>query len=308
MTDEVSTEQILTEQMLAGYELEKEPYPDLRTMDPAELRDGDVLMLAGYGWSQINKYIRLPVSWLIRVLDGGSYSHATIVTIEGGEPMAWNHGGKKLELSPGPLDPALKGHLWCHVYRMCKHGEHLGSDRYPAKPVVDALGAHRGDRYDIGLLVLAGIVAVISRVPKDPDVRALARKGLILLVAALEWYIEHKDVRGGMLICCAVPGLSYWDAVHELAHDYALQADLERHHVGDGDEEWQALVDQIRQLLARIWPDTPELIRTYEQTLAANADWVDIGSSSLPVNFVSPLDLESSHTLERVGRLVIPKA
>lgn len=301
------TEETLTEEMLAGHALDSEPYPDLRTMDPSELKDGDVLMLAGYGWSQINRYIRLPVSWLIRVLDGGSYSHATIVTLREGEPLAWNHGGEALELSPGPLDAALKHHLWCHVYRMCKNGEHLGSDRYPPQPLVNALDAHRGDKYDIGLLVLAGIVAVISRMPKDPDLRALARKGLILLVAALEWYIEHKDVRGGMLICCAVPGLCYWEAQNEIPHDYALEADLERHQVGDGDEEWQALVTRIRALLAEIWPDAPEQISAYQQTLAANAQWVDIGGASLPVNFVSPLDLETSHTLERVGRLVIPQ-
>ncbi len=306
MTD-TSTDDLLTEEMLAGYELAGEPYPDLRTMTPSELEDGDVLMLAGYGWSKISKYVRLPVSWLIRVLDGGSYSHATIVTVKDGVPLAWDHGGKDLELNPRPLDDSLKGHLWCHVYRMCKHGEHLGSDRYPAQPVVDALGAHRGDKYDIGLLVLAGIVAVISRMPADPKLRALARRGLILLVAALEWYIEHKDVRGGMLICCAVPGLSYWQALNELPHDYALQADLERHHVGDGDEEWLALIEQIRGLLTQIWPEVPEQISQYQRTLASNAEWVDIGGTSLPVNFVSPSDLECSHTLERVGRLEIPK-
>ncbi len=301
------TEETLTEEMLEGYELDREPYPDLRTMDPSELKDGDVLMLAGYGWSQVSQHIRLPVSWLIRVLDGGSYSHATIVSVRDGEPLAWNHGGEALELNPGPLDAALRHHLWCHVYRMCKHGEHVGSNRYPPEPIVSALEAHRGDRYDIGLLVLAGIVAVISRMPQNPRLRAYARIGLIMLVRALEWYIEHKDVRGGMLICCAVPGLAYWQALNQTPNDYALQADLERHQVGDGDEEWQAQVMKIRDLLTQIWPDAPEQISTYEKTLAANADWVDIGSNRLPVNFVSPMDLETSHTLERVGRLVIPK-
>jgi hypothetical protein len=307
MTDNVNKDEALTEEMLAAYELVSEPYPDLRTMDPSELNDGDVLMMAGYGWSKISEHICLPVSWLIRMLDGGSYSHATIVTIEDGEPLAWDHGGEALELHPGPLDAALKGHLWCHVYRMCKNGEHLGSDRYPAQPVVTALDAHQGDKYDIGLLVLAGIVTVISRMPTDPEIRALARRGLVLLVAALEWYIEHKDVRGGMLICCAVPGLAYWQALNELPHDYALQADLERHHVGDGDEEWQAQIDQIKDLLTKIWPDVPQQISDYQKLLAANAEWVDIGGTSLPVNFVSPMDLETSHTLERVGRLEIPK-
>lgn len=302
------TDQKLTPELIERFDLNSDPYPDLPVIPPEDLKDGDVLMMLGEGWVPVYKDYKLPIPWLIRVLDGGAYSHSAMVTLIDGEPKVWDHS-KDWALGPVPLEKALKDHKWCHVYRMTKHGEHVGSHRYPAAPIVKVLGAHEGDPYDKVLLLMAGIVAVISRMPEDPDLREALRVALELAVAAINWLVDHKDIRVGMLICTAVTGTSYWEAVNEVPNDYALEADIQRRRrPGSMDPKWEETIKDLEKALGRVWPDLPAELETYQQTLASNAHWVDIGGPELPVNLVSPSDLEFSRTLKPpVAKLEIPK-
>lgn len=298
----------LTPAAMAAFDLSADPYPDLPVIPPEGLRDGDVLMMLGEGWVPVYKDYELPISWLIRVMDGGSYSHSAMVSIVAGEPRVWDHS-QDWKLGPVSLHDGIKKHRWCHVYRMTKHGESVGSQRYPAAPIVEVLNAHRGDPYDKALLLMAGIVAVISRMPKDPDLRDKMRLALEVAVAAINWLVDNKDIRAGMLVCTAVTGMAYWQARNEAPHDYALEADIQRRRQPGGDDpEWQQTMADLKKALRRVWPDLPAELETYRRTLASNAHWVEIGGPLLPVNLVSPSDLEFSRTLEPpVGRLEIPK-
>jgi len=142
--------------------------------------------------------------------------------------------------------------------------------------------------------------------PEDPLVREAARVALEGLVFAINWYLHHQDIRAGMLICTAVTGLAYWSADNRTPHDYALEVDIQRHQAGKDDADWQRTIARVKEALSRVWRDFPTDLDRYECTLGSNAAWVDVGGPLLPVNMVSPSDLEHSRTLTRVGRLQIP--
>lgn len=299
-----------TAALIRELDLGPDPYPNLPVIPPEALRDGDVLMMLGQGYSRIGRF-NLPVSWLIRALDGGAYSHSAVVSIIGGEPKVWDHSDDWL-LGPVSLHDGIKKHAWCHVYRLFKHDEHAGSARYPCAPIVKVLNERAGDRYDTKLLLMAAVVAVVSRMPADPKVREAARAALDVAVLLINWYLDHHDIRSSMLICTAVTGLSYWSALNQVPHDYALEVDIQRRRAGDdhdhdhGNEDWDTTIAKVREVLTRVWPDFPDDLARFQQTRASNAHWVEVGGRLLPVNLVSPSDLECSRTLERVGRLAIP--
>jgi hypothetical protein len=310
-------EPTMTEQLITDAEFEElvaaepDPYPSLTLMQPEELRDGDVLMMYSIARTRIGR-IKLPLSWMIRYLDGGAYSHSAAVSIVDGAPKVWDHSAGWV-LHPVPLDAGISNHEWCHVYRLDKHQESVGSERYPAGPLVAALARREGDPYDKLRLVFAGIITVLSARPGDPEIRDYVRRGLIILTRILTELWEHKKFDNRMLVCTAVAGLSYWEADNGTPHDYALEANLQRRRrhaaASDGDEQWDDAVARLRELLNRIYGDFDELLERRErELLAGNADWAEIGSPALPATLVSPSDLEFSRTLQRVGRLAIPPA
>jgi len=282
-----------------------DPYPDLRVMDPQELRDGDVLMMLGMG-----DFHGIPISWLIRFLDGGAYSHSAMVTLEDGKPMVWDHS-KEWKLAPVSYEEGVGNHYWAHVYRLRKHGEAVGSERYPALPIVKVLDRHRGDPYEINFLILAGVIGVISQMPKDEDVRRLVKWVLFRLAELISVLIDSSDIKHDMLICTSVTGLAYWEALNTIPNDYALRADLDRHRGDDDpkDEDWDAAVEALMTQLRRIYNNLDEQIAARQEALrSGNSSWVDVGGPRLPANLVSPADLEFSNVLERVGKLEIPGA
>jgi len=296
-----------TAEVIEQLDLGPDPYPALPVILPSALREGDVLMMLGQGYSRIGR-VRLPVSLLIRALDGGAYSHSAVVSIIDGEPKVWDHSDDWL-LGPVSLHDGIRNHAWCHVYRLFKHGEHAGASRYPCPPIVKVLNERRGDRYDTTLLLMAAVVAVVSRMPADPRVRQAARIALDTAVLLINLYLERKDIRSSMLICTAVTGLSYWNALNATPHDYALEVDIQRHRTGDnhGSEDWNRIIAKVKAALTRVWPDFPDDLARLRKTQASNARWIEVGGPLLPVNLISPSDLEFSRTLERVGRLEIPQ-
>ncbi|MCC5886124.1 MAG: hypothetical protein JJT88_06775 [Gammaproteobacteria bacterium] len=296
-----------TADMIEQLDLGPDPYPALPVIPPEALRDGDVLMMLGQGISWIGK-LPVPVSLLIRALDGGAYSHSAVVSIIDGEPKVWDHSDDWL-LGPVSLRDGIRNHAWCHVYRLFKHGEHAGSSRYPCPPIVKVLNERRGDRYDTKLLLMAAVVAVVSRMPANPLAREAARVALDRAVELINAYLDRQDIRSNMLICTAVTGLAFWNAVNEEPHDYALEVDIQRRGAGDdhGSEGWEETMAKVKAALTRVWPDFPDELARFRKTQASNASWVEVGGPLLPVNLVSPSDLEFSRTLERVGRLHIPQ-
>jgi hypothetical protein len=210
-----------------------------------------------------------------------------------------------------PVDDALRNHAWCHVYRFEKEGQGLDSERFPRARVPEALRPHAGEAYDMKLLVFAGIVALLSRMPEDVLVRRLVRMTLNAVIRALEWYLDHKDIREHAFVCTGVPGISFWQALEATPHDYALEVDVERRRrqaAPLSDPEWEETMERLRRVLARVYPDLPDELRAWRKTVfESNATWVPVGSRELPVNLVSPSDLEFSRTLVRCAKLAIPE-
>ncbi len=293
--------------MIEQLDLGADPYPALPVMPPEALRDGDVLMMLGQGISWIGK-LPVPVSLLIRALDGGAYSHSAVVSIIDGEPKVWDHSEDWL-LGPVSLHDGIRKHAWCHVYRLFKDGKHAGSSRYPYAPIAKALAERQGDAYDTKLLLMAAVVAVVSRIPADAWAREAARLALEAVVELINEYLDRHDIRSSMLICTAVTGLSYWSAVNATPHDYALEVDIQRRGAvhDHGSEDWKRTIAKVKAALTRVWPDFPDDLARFRKTQASNAHWVEVGGPLLPVNLVSPSDLEFSRTLKRVGRLRIPQ-
>ncbi|MDX1648226.1 MAG: hypothetical protein R3263_00095 [Myxococcota bacterium] len=291
-----------------------DPYPDLPTIAQGELRDGDVLLMLGTGWSRVPPLpFEIPISWLIRTLDGGSYSHAAIVTREeddsgAARPRVWDHS-RDWSLGPVPVDDALVDHAWCHVYRFEKDGEELGDPRFPRARVPEAVRPHRGDPYDKQLLLFAGLVALLSRMPERAWVRRCARVALDTLVRVLKRLLDDEDVRKGAFVCTGVPGIAFWEAREDVPHDYALEVDVERRRGLEPVEDvaWEETLQRVREVLRRVLPDLDTQLASWRDTVfRSNAWWVPVGSDGLPVNLVSPSDLECSRTLRRVAKLAVP--
>ncbi|MEM6999733.1 MAG: hypothetical protein AAF529_03035 [Pseudomonadota bacterium] len=266
-----------------------EPY-DLPTLAANALQDGDVLMMRG----------NANISTLIQKLDGGSYSHAAMFSWTDGAPCVWDHSNK-LVMGPVPLEKGIHGSRWVHVYRFEKDGHPLGSDAFPSAPVIKALSVHKGAPYDEHLLMLAGVVALAAHMPKRGVQRMLLRELLNRLLKALDWYLDRHQLNENTLICTAVPALAFWGAEHsQQNHAYALEVDLARRSPAILDDELlRAVIAEIRD---RFLSSRPEL------SLAgapATERWVAAGGGAMPVNLLSPSDLEFSRTLQRVGRLTV---
>jgi hypothetical protein len=89
------------------------------SIKPNQLRDGDVLLYQGEGF----------LSRLIRVFDGGDYTHASIY-----------HRDHIMEaLGQGIVDRSVaescEGHNLVDVYRFTNSGHHLGDPNYPLLPL-----------------------------------------------------------------------------------------------------------------------------------------------------------------------------
>jgi len=138
--------------------------PDLLAQD--DLRPGDVLLHHSWHW----------VSTLIRIFDGGEFSHASVYD-----------GASVVEMdTPGivtrTVDQILANTAYVHVYRFrSKDGSQLGSETCPYEPVLQRIGYYKNlkPRLAWGTFPILGALTLVRRVARERSdlCRTLDRMG-----------------------------------------------------------------------------------------------------------------------------------
>lgn len=119
---------------------------------PAQLQPGDVLLYYGTAF----------ISYLIRLFDGGDYSHASVYD-----------GTQVVEaLDPGVVHDELAKSIasakFVDVYRFVAPGGHvLGDEAFPAKPVLDRIAWYVANprKYAYQDILLLALLASTRRIP-----------------------------------------------------------------------------------------------------------------------------------------------
>lgn len=289
-------------------------------LTPDDLEEADLLLMSGNTRLPLGdligrpwlKWPKIPISKLIRWLDGGSYSHATIVSVgDGGQILAWDHG-ENWRLGPRPLGDATKGTLRCDVFRFAPRRDN--PKRFPTNVIVGPLDNYIGNDYGMRVLLVVGILAVIRRSPKREFWREVLFVVLEQMFRILDLHWD-EDLDGEPLICTAVPGLAHHLGGQAMSDDgYELEIKLGR---GGAEDILTASNDphaaSRMRLRRRLEQAAPSLSRAFEsldaeiwRTRASEVDmWRKIGSV-VPPNFVGVSDLEFSRSLYHVGQLELP--
>src|SRR5437879_259528 len=109
-----------------------------------ELQDGDVLLYHGTAL----------ISRLIRLFDGGSYSHAAIIH-KGHITEALGSG-----ITQNTVAASTARTKYVEIYRFIKQGQRLGSNEYPTHPLDQAISSFEAEpqRYAYEQILLLALL------------------------------------------------------------------------------------------------------------------------------------------------------
>jgi hypothetical protein len=279
----------------------------------AALQPGDVILSFG----------REPLSYIIREIGGGDYSHATIwdgdhlveTMLRGVSLLSLTHETRQQEYvdvfrwrTKDP--PVLK----------------LGDPAYPRQPVAATAAAigRSNLTFAKGEAVLLALVALFSSVPPSGLLRALVR----IITGEIDRWFHVPGQR--KMICTEVVCTSFWEAdaasrryaIH-IPIDASRSTELVRiasappaHHLGPVNPDLAAYEairkDLANRLLVAAGPTQQAALR--QAALVAPPKhltgpiFAEVGGDFVPLFAVTPHDLQLSPNLEPVGRLsTLPK-
>jgi hypothetical protein len=281
------------------------------------LLPGDVLLSCGSEW----------ISDAIRLLSGGSYSHAGLwdgrYSID-----ATKHGVKR-----NPLADVVSEQRYVDAFRWhpVPLDGHLGDTAYPYAPVLNEAAAivALGPKFAYDELLMAGLVIAISGMPSSLALRVAAR--IILSQLQRLVHILIPPGKRGMM-CTEVVCTSFWKALPK-GH-YAINillgasraADLLKKIAGPSlgpagwatrslDDTSAATYRDVQAECARLVLEAggPALQRSLDAasrapvpSFAGGPVPLPAGGPLVPLGCVTPLDLEGSPNLEIIGRLTVP--
>ena len=270
-----------------------------RSIALSKLQPGDVLLSRGLG----------DLSDLICEVDGGSYSHAAL----------WD-GERAIEATLGgvhanPIEHALRSQRYVDVYRFHREGGWLGTEGWPAEPVVEQARRLVGGRFAYADLLLAAVVVALGR----PTTAAAMNLALCRLGGHAGHYHASKlftpmDSPTDAQTSTQVVAAAYHTAPAAPEHRYALDVcrrDGRAAGSGRDRESAELEADYLElslQWRLRVRTGAPALADAIERIVHAGADGpvergVRAGARALAVCCVTPRDLEQSASLERLGRL-----
>ncbi len=286
-----------------------------------DLRPGDVLLSCG---KQLE-------SKLICAIAGGDYSHAGL----------WD-GTRSIDASANgvhfnQLADVLAKQEYVDAYRW--HGNpppphHLDEDGYPSAPVTyqaDQI-VKQGTAFAYDELLMAALVIAVSQKPTNPVIRALAR---VVLSKVDEWIHTHiTGTKKRAMMCTQVVCTSYWEAKPNPQYAIYIKLGAARaanlvavsgprplrasHHDAALDDVSDDVYESVQAECARLVLQAggPQLRRTVQgasqRVLALPGGGPIVtpaGGPLVPLGCVSPWDLETSPSLDPVGRLApgVPK-
>jgi len=276
-----------------------------RAISLEELEPGDVLLSRGVG----------SLSDLICSVDGGSYSHAGVW--DGQCVVEATLGG----IAANPIGHALESQQYVDVYRFCRDGSRLGAHEWPAAPVIGQARSFVGMKYAYADLLLAAVVVALGRRTSLPVMKRALRQLGALAGQQMARKIFCAEGRGDAKICTQVVVSAFYDAAAEPRHRYGLdvrvkggrESEAGRELVADAEEarievEYAELSRQWRGMLCSERPSIRcglEMLESSAQEgLGLSEDQVvRAGGRRLPASCVTPRDLETSPSLELLGRI-----
>ncbi len=265
-----------------------------RTLPLYALRAGDVLLSRGIG----------DLSDLICSVDGGRYSHAGLW--DGEQVVEAVRGG----IHANPLHQGVQAVRYIDVYRFHRDGDWLGAPTWPADPVVVRAHAFVGGEFGHADLLLAALVVALGRETSVPAMKLALEK----LGADARRYITSKLFEGSDSTAEPRSSSQVVAAAYSLANamphqSYALEIRARRCETDEGlrsrahstamEADYVALSLAWR---ARLRAGAPALARAIDAA-AGQGRSLRTFDRRLPLLCVTPRDLETSPSLECIGRL-----
>lgn len=263
----------------------------MNQLDHADLHPGDVVLSMGSAWE----------SWLIRLLDGGHYSHAGLYD---GERviMAGAYG-----IERRPLYTA-------DVYRFHHDGVPLGEGELNPQVLLDQARPllEVPSRYGYTSLYLVGLLMIMRRLA-----RPAWRRVLVEVLGG--WLLKRLEVSIARFLPTGVVAMTCSELVTRVfcAARQATGAPFDILIELNGRHEWPAwtatggrferIMQDLEEALADANPHLPEAVARARFAAQSAADRIVVAGGPLaPACFVSPGDLEHSASFRHVGRITVP--
>lgn len=259
---------------------------------PDELQTGDVLLYHGTAF----------VSKLIRLFDGGDYSHAGVYT---GADVAEAVGDG---IVARPLPTSVAGAKYVDVYRFISaSGKKLNDADYPVRPVSDriVLYLNQRDRYAYEQILLLAFLASTRRLPVVGWIPGLGRILRTILDSAGEFLSDLISRRREPMICSELVYRVYGEAEADKYKLKIVGADALRAmsvSAFAAAASAQPLPGPEQQDLRELQVAVEDFLAKYAAAKQAGAAPGVITAFAVP-DFVTPGDLQRSPNLYKVGTL-----
>jgi len=259
-----------------------------------EVAAGDVLLSYGDGW----------ISDVIRLVDGGSYSHAAFFN---GKTIV--EAGLRGVVET-PLGTEVGAQKYVDVYRFkSDSGMDFSSQGWPVEPVVQRANYYfeKGTKYADNQLYLVGVLIIVRKLPHDRVDRAVLRAIIAMVFKLFKRIFEGKETKS--VVCSELVYRSFYEAIPEKKYGLTIKGTLaplkagldslvenESGGVLSGDTELHEMLEQAEQMY---WKMNPQLASSKHEINSM----LKSGNPLVAAEMVSPHDLETSPNLELIGRI-----
>ncbi len=169
-----------------------------RKIDMSEVKAGDVLLSYGDDW----------ISWAIRLLDGGDYSHAAL--FDGNKIVEAGLRGVVMT----PLEKEVSAQKYVDVYRFkSDSGSPFSFPDWPVEPVIQKAHYYfdKKTTYANNQLFLLGFLLVFKKFPINHVKKAALRTCLILVLKLYKKITQGKETKS--VVCSELVYRSFYEAV-----------------------------------------------------------------------------------------------
>lgn len=263
-------------------------------IDMREVKAGDVLLSYGDGW----------ISDVIRLVDGGLYSHAAF--FDGGSIV---EAGLRGVVST-PLEREVVAQKYVDVYRFkSDNNMNFSFPDWPVGPVVQRARYYleKGTKYADNQLYLVGVLILIRKLPYNRVEKAVLRAVIDMVFKLFKRIFEGKETKS--VVCSELVYRSFYEAIPEKKYGLTIKGTLapitvrldsivenESLESYPLDEELNQMIEQAEQMY---WKINPELAPSKHEIHSL----LKAGNPLVSAEMVSPHDLQLSPNLELIGRI-----
>ncbi|AOY60072.1 MULTISPECIES: hypothetical protein [Desulfococcus] len=269
----------------------------VRQMDMSEVKAGDVLLSYGDGW----------ISDVIRLVDGGDYSHAAF--FDGNNIVEAGLRGVVVT----PLESEVAAQKYVDVYRFkSDSGSPFSLPDWPVEPVIERAHYYfdKGTKYADNQLYLVGVLIVVRKLPYGRVEKAVLRAVLDMIFKLFKRIAEGRETKS--VVCSELVYRSFYEAVPEKKYGLSIKGalapfkgrldSLVENESGEDDLHDAEIEETIRRIERTYWEIRPELAASKDEIHTL----LKAGNPLVAAEMVSPHDLQISPNLEKIGRVRKP--